>query len=39
MAGFELLAAIAAERRDQLGEDLEEETREGIPLALWRSLR
>jgi hypothetical protein len=39
MAGFELLASIASERWDTLNDDDGEETREGIPIGLWRSLR
>lgn len=41
MAGFGLLAALSSERDDlDLDGDLDgEETREGIPIGLWRSLR
>jgi hypothetical protein len=38
MAGFELLAALGRQR-DEFDDLDGEETREGIPIALWRSLR
>lgn len=40
MPGFEVLAEIANERREHMDDALEDqETREGLPADLWRSLR